>query len=305
VDTRGIVACPSGSGPATLESKELNEEPIRLDKIMLKMIRFRPGDISILGMVLALMLVCANATRGQSQSVETSSDDKAEQILKRAVEAMGGSNYLNVRSVVSQGLFTQFKEGQSGLPAKFTDYIVYPDRERTEFRGEGFRVIQTNVGDRGWIYDGTAKTLKDMTPQQVEDFQFGIRTNIDNLLRGSWRKSGAKLSYVGRREAGLAKRNEVVRLVYPDGFAVEFEFGAKDGLPAKGVYKRKNKEGEEIAEEDRFAQHVNVNGVTAPFIIDHFRGGVQSSRINYESIEFNRSIDDAFFARPANAKAVK
>jgi hypothetical protein len=232
-------------------------------------------------------------------------EEKAEQILKRAVEAMGGSNYLNVRSLVGQGLFTQFKEGQPGLPAKFVDYIVYPDKERTEFRGEGFRVIQTNVGGGGWIYDGMAKTLKDMTTEQVEDFQFGIRISIDNLLRGSWRKEGAKLSYVGRHEAGIGKRNETVRLTYTDGLAAEFEFGAKDGLPAKAIYKRKNKAGEEVMEEDRFAQQISVNGVIAPFIIDHYRAGVQSSRINYESIEFNRPIDDSLFARPANAKAVK
>ena len=232
-------------------------------------------------------------------------DEKAEQILKRAIEAMGGSNYLNVRSVVGQGLFTPFKEKQSGLPLKFVDYIVYPDRERTEFRGQGVRIIQTNAGDTGWVYDGAAKTLKDVTPRQVEDFRLLLKVTFDNLLRGAWRKEGAKLSYVGRREAGLGQRNEAVRLIYPDGLSIDFEFSARAGLPAKVIYKRKNQQGEEIIEEDHLAQHITVDGIIAPFIIDHFRGGEQSSRINYESIEFNRPVDENLFARPANAKAIK
>ena len=247
----------------------------------------------------------SSSNNGAQPQPSPATDEKAEQILKRAIEAIGGSNYLNVRSAVGQGLFTPFKEKQSGLPLKFVDYIVYPDRERTEFRGQGVRIIQTNAGNTGWVYDGAAKTLKDATPQQVEDFRLSLKVTFDNLLRGAWRKEGAKLSYVGRREAGLGQRNEAVRLVYPDGLSIDFEFSARAGLPAKVIYKRKNQKGEEIIEEDRLAQHVTVNGIIVPFIIDHFRGGEQSSRINYESIEFNRPVDENLFARPANAKAIK
>ena len=45
--------------------------------------------------------------------------------------------------------------------------------------------------------------------------------------------------------------------------------------------------------------------VSAPFVIDHFRNGVQTSRINYESIEFNKPLADSLFAKPANIKAIK
>lgn len=257
----------------------------------------------VLCIVLALAFV--NLARGQSEAAKPGSDEKAEQIIQRAIEAIGGSTYLNVRTVLGRGLFTQYKEGQSGLPSTFIDYIVFPDRERTEFKGQAGRIIQTNTGDTGWLYDGAAKSLKDMTKDQVEDFKRAMRASVDSLLRGVWRKEGAKLSYAGRREAGLARRNETVRLTYPDGFIVDFEFGAKDYLPMKILYKRKNADGEELAEEDRLAQHVKITGVIAPFVIDHYSAGAQTSRINYQSIEFNSPIADILFSRPANAKAIK
>ena len=254
---------------------------------------------------IALILASVNAVQGQSEPAKSTTDAKAEQIVQSAIEAMGGSTYLNVNSIIGRGLFTQYKEGQSGIPAAFVDYIIFPDRERTEFKGQEGKIIQTNTGDSGWLYDGAAKSLKDMTKLQVEDFKRGMRSSVDYLLRGFWRKEGAQLSYAGRREAGLAKRNEVVRLTYPDGYTVDFEFGAKDFLPMKILYKRKNADGEEIAEEDRLGQHLKIAGIITPFVIDHYGAGIQTSRINYQSVEFNSPIPDKLFERPANAKAVK
>lgn len=250
----------------------------------------------------------AQADKAATKQTATATDEKvekAEKIIEGAIAVMGGSAYLNVRSSVGRGLFTQFKEGQAGLPSTFVDYIIFPDKERTEFRSSSGRIVQTNTGDTGWIYDSAAKTLKDMSKPQVEDFKLAVRSSIDNLLRGFWRKDGAKLSYVGRREAGLARRNEVVRLTYTDGYTVDFEFGAKDSLPMKILYKRKNADGEETAEEDRLAQHLNIAGVTVPFVIDHYSAGAQTSRINYQSTEFNSAIAETLFARPASVKAVK
>ncbi len=243
----------------------------------------------------------------QNSSTQTpaSPDAKAEQIVERALEALGGASYMNVKTVVGRGYFTPFKNGDSGNPVAFTDYIAYPDRERTEFRSSLGRVIQTNTGTTGWLFDGANKTLKSVTPEMVEDFRRSIRTSVENLLRGYWRSEGARLSYVGRREAGLGRRNETVKLTYPDGFSVEFEIGARDNIPAKVIYTKKNEHGEETIEEDRLAQYIKIGDITVPFIIDHFSAGQQTSRVNYEAVEFNRTLPDSLFARPANVKAVR
>ncbi len=235
---------------------------------------------------------------------------KAEEVVKKAIEAVGGNTYLSVRTVVGRGFFTTFKEGMSQLPARFLDYISFPDKERTEFNSGGIKAIQTNSGETGWLYDGGTKTISDMKPGQIEDFKRAMRTSVENLLHGWWRKQNATLSYIGRREAGLAKRNETVRVTYPDGFWIEYEFGARDFLPAKVIYKRSRQkadsdEMEEITEEDRLAKPITVEGVTAPWVIDHYINGTQTSRINYESIEYNQPLADVLFIKPANVKALK
>src|SRR5215813_2747031 len=259
--------------------------------------------------IFTAILVCATLLFAQNEKSSTP-DDKAEQILGKAIQAVGGNNFLKVQTVTGRGFFTEFKDGSPTVPNKFIDYIAYPDRERTEFTGGGARTIQANVADKGWLFDGAARTLKDQTAQQIDEFRFGMMTSMENVLRGWWKPKGAKLSYAGRREAGLGRRNETVKLTYPDGFWVEYEFAATDGTPAKVLYKRKLKNPDtdevvEVAEEDRLFKHVSVDGVLTPFIIDHFRNGVQTSRINYESVEYNKPLPDTLFAKPANIKAIK
>lgn len=268
------------------------------------------SPVSKLASASLLLVLAAFACAAQTEKPSPNPDEKAEKILQQAIQAMGGDRYLNVKTVIGRGFFTDYKDGVSGIPQRFVDYIVYPDKERTEFSGGGARLIQTNNQDKGWIFDSAAITLKDQTAEQLEDFRLATRTGVENLLRGAWRTQGAKLSYIGRREAGLARRNETVRLTYPDGFWIEYEFAAADGLPAKVLYQTKHKkpdtdEMDEIAEEDRLYKPITIDGVVAAYVVDHFRNGLQTSRINYESVEFNKPIADSLFAKPANIKAIK
>lgn len=163
--------------------------------------------------------------------------------------------------------------------------------------------MQTNFGNAGWVFDGDAQILKDQTDEQIKNFKRGINTSLDNLLRGNWRGKAA-LSYVGRRQAGIGKSNDVVKLTFDDGFTVEFEF-SDDGLPMKSIYKRTNADNEEVTEEDRYAQFIEVSGIKTPFIVDHFSNKMQTSRINYESVEFNKSVPNSIFVKPTSAKDLK
>jgi hypothetical protein len=258
-------------------------------------------------LVLILSLFFAQ-TPAQAESVSV--DEKSQQIIDRAIEALGGKKYLNVQTVIGKGFYTTYRDGVTQIPSRFLDYIYYPDSERTEFTRDGIRTIQTNVGDTGWLFDGAVKKISDQSPAQVEDFKRSMKAGLEYLLRGNWKKDGGKVTYVGRREAGVGKRNEAIRLTDPDGFWIEYEFGARDGLPAKIIYKRMRKDPDsgdmvETTEEDQLLKFIQVDGVTAPWVVDHFVNGKQTSRINYESVQYNQSFPNNLFAKPADVKAIK
>ncbi len=229
---------------------------------------------------------------------------EAEAVIKRAVKNLGGDKYLNVKTQIGRGRFSIIKGGAVVSFQTFVDVIVYPDKERTDFKSGGVKTVQTNVGDTGWVFDGEQELIKIQDKGQLDNFRQGIRTSLDHLLRGKWRGSGT-LSYIGKRPSTLGKRNEVVKLTYDDGLIVEFEFAADDGLPMKSIYKHLNSDNEEITEEDRYAQFLDFGGIRTAFIIDRFTNGAQTSRINYESIDFNKTVPDSIFEKPANPKALK
>jgi len=257
-----------------------------------------------------IFLLILSVLMAQTPAPSTSVDEKSQQIIDRAIETLGGQKYLEVQTVIGKGFYTTFKDGFSQIPARFLDYIAYPDRERTEFTGAGIRTIQTNDGDTGWMFDGSVKKISDQTPAQVADFKQAIRTSLEYLLRGYWKKDGGKINYVGRREAGVGKRNETIRLVFPDDWWIEYEFGARDGVPAKIIYKRERKDPESgemvwMTEEDHLFKFISVDGISAPWVIDHFVNGKQTSRIAYESVQYNQRFADNLFAKPADVKSIK
>jgi hypothetical protein len=86
---------------------------------------------------------------------------------------------------------------------------------------------------------------------------------------------------------------------------IEFEFSTGEAMPQKAVYKQEHEGEDAITEEDRYAQFIEVDGIKTPFIIDRFTGGKQTSRINYESVEFNKPLPDSVFAKPSNVKDAK
>lgn len=127
-----------------------------------------------------------------SQAAPASVDEKSQQIIDHAIGAMGGQKYLTIQTVTGKGFYTTFQDGMSQIPARFLDYLAYPDRERTEFTGAGIRTIQTNAGDTGWVFDGAVKKISDQTPAQIDNFKFAMRTSLENLLRGWWKKKAER-----------------------------------------------------------------------------------------------------------------
>lgn len=252
--------------------------------------------ITLISIILFLFVPAANTF---------SQDEKAEAIIKKAVEKLGGERYMQIKTVVASGNYTLFRGGTADLPSSFIDVMSFPDKERTEFKQSGNKTVQTNAGEKGWIYEASTQTLREQNAGETENFRRSMRTSLDNLLRGAWRGKDATLSYIGRRAATLGKRNDVVKLTYADGFSVEFEFDAGEGLPMKAVFNGKDSDGAETKEEERYAQFVEIQSVYAPLIVDRFVGGKQQSRINYLKIEFNKTIPDSIFAKPADAKSLK
>ena len=80
---------------------------------------------------------------------QAKSDEKAEAVIKKAIEKLGGDKYLQVKSIIGRGRFSVLTENTVASFQSFIDVIVYPDKERTEFKQGGVKTVQTNAGRDG------------------------------------------------------------------------------------------------------------------------------------------------------------
>lgn len=238
---------------------------------------------------------------GQTEADELA---KAKAALDAAIQARGGSAYLNIRTEIGTGQYNRFEKGISTIPVPFVDYIEYPDKERTEFGKKKDKFIQANIGATGWTFDGVNKAIKDQPEEQTKDFVENMRYNLDGLLRGSWRAPEVKVTYIPRKEAWRLQFGEAVKFEFPDGNTLTLYLDFQTHLPF-ALVREHTVNDQPVKEETRFFQWVSRRGVMAPNIIDFYRDGLQVSRINYETLVYNEVLPAGLFDKPSNPKDIK
>jgi hypothetical protein len=239
-----------------------------------------------------------------AQEPDENDPAKATALVRDAVGARGGEAYLNISSTESHGQYTPFDKGVSGNPTPFVDYIVYPNRERTEFGKGDTKFIQCNSETANWVYDASQRMIRDQKEEQVKQFLQGVRYDLDNLLRAASRQTDVKLFYLGRREAWRNTFSEALRVDFNDGGTATVHFDSRSKLPMMVEYKTIGEEGT-MNNEVRYFRWVDFGGIKFPTIQDSYRNGKQTARVGFDTVSFNVSVPDKLFVKPTNIKEVK
>jgi hypothetical protein len=252
------------------------------------------------------LLAAAPALAQRADPKDPANVERGSELIKQAIAARGGERYLQFKTLHASGQYTPFDKGVSTIPMAFLDWIVYPDKERTEF-GKGKRKdrrIQVNTGKTGWVYDGDAETLKDQSEKQVNDFLEGMEYELDHILRVAWKQPGAEVRFFGRQETRPGERADVVELRLKAEQTVYLMLDRYTHLPMSLTYEKT--EGRKVSKREvRFFQYVSYDGVKFPNIVDFFSDGVQESRINYQSVTIDAPVPEELFAKPVSVKAIK
>jgi len=258
------------------------------------------------GVGCAALLLAITARAQRVDPNDPKNVQRGAELIKQAVQARGGERFLNFTNIVSTGMYTPFQKGLSQNPIQFVDWIIYPDKERTDF-GKGKkknRKIQVNVGKTGWVYDGDAETLKDQTDKQIEEHLEGLDFDIERLLRAAAKGAGVEVGFAGREETRPGERADSIAIRFKSDRTAYLLLDSQTHLPMSLSYE-KTEDGGLVKEEIRFNQYVDYDGVKFPNIVDFFRDNVQTVRVNLESIKLNTQISEELFAKPASAKAIK
>src|SRR6266403_328627 len=102
----------------------------------------------------------------------------ANQSIDQMIAALGGAAFLDVNDIHTTGRFFAFTHGDLSSSDIFSDYIKFPDMERTEFGTLNKRSVTINRGKEEWKIVGKREP-ENQGAAAGEEFLKGFKTSLD------------------------------------------------------------------------------------------------------------------------------
>lgn len=239
--------------------------------------------------LLTLLLGFVHTACPQSQS----SRPRSKRVIDQMIQALGGQAFLDVRDIHTSGRFFSFSRGQlSGLDT-FSDYIKFPDMERTEFGHDKNRSVTINQGNRGWKIEGK-NDPEIQSAAEADEFLAGFKTSFDYVLRFVVNAPKTTIQILPAEMIGF-KRVDVIELRDPMKNLIRFYVDRRSRLPVKMDVRRM---GQSEVNEELYANWHEFQGVNTPLFVSRSRDGVKKMEIRAETAEYNSGLPDSLFAPP-------
>jgi len=223
------------------------------------------------------------------------SEAKARELVKLAVEALGGSAYLNVHDATCTGRLGSFDHsGELTGFGKFIDYAEPPDKERQENLPKR-NIISVYNGDKGWDLDRGG--VSEAPQSDVADYKEDVQKDIDNILRHRVHEKGIELRYGGADVVDL-KQAQWIELVDSDDRTIRIAFADNTHLPIRKTVETRNPRTRfKTGEIEYYSNYHPIDGIQTPFQITRERNGIKIFQVFFDTCKYNTSLSDQLFTK--------
>ena len=224
----------------------------------------------------------------------------ARQLLDSMIQALGGSQFLDVKEIQTSGRFFTFKREQVAQSDLFTDHIKFPDMERLELGKEKEKIIQINRGLEGWTVKPPLKAKDDPEVEeqpvaQTQDFLKTFKTSFDYVMRFVVNSPKASVLNAGT-ESVDSRRADVLEVRDADRNLLRIFIDRQTRLPLKMQTRMAN---EATMHEEVYANWHKFNGVMTPLMVVRYKDGARTIEIRATQAAYNPGFADSMFAPPA------
>jgi outer membrane lipoprotein-sorting protein len=259
--------------------------------------------LSVIGALFFLAMIFCGP-RAAAQNADTflpeQSEAKAKEILQSLITALGGANYLNIQESDCEGRIARF--GHSGDLTGYTNFKIYwhfPDKNRIDYYKKGV-IINLYNGDRGWTLDRSG--VSELPPGSVEDFQDGVKRDINNLLRLRLKEPGMTVRYGGQDIVDL-KTVDWVEITDPEQRTFRLAVDRTTHLLVRTqVITEDETRHVRSVETNIYSNFQPMDGARTPLQITSDRDGRRINQIFFSSCKFNPGFPADFFTKAALEK---
>jgi|SRR5690348_1311507 len=260
---------------------------------------------------LSIFILAAAMAAGQSPSgpppAQTASVDqenarKARAAIDRALQALGGQAYLNIKDLSEEGKNFNFHLGRpTGAGTLYWRFSKFPDKERVEFTKQR-DVVDLFVDDKA--YEITFRGVRQPAADDHMSFMVGPtwpdyfrrrRFSLEWILRRWLNQPGIALFYEGQSVAN-GKSVEQVSMMNAQNEAVTLFFDLETHLPLKKSYSwRDPTDKQRNTEEEIYDNYREAQGVMTPFTVTRFYNGDMSGQRFITAVKYNQGLDEGLF----------
>jgi hypothetical protein len=203
-------------------------------------------------------------------------DPKAQQILDRVIEGLGGPAFLKVKRLTTKGRIFSIRNEATSSYAPFESYVEYPDKRRFSY-GKNPPVILINNGDQAWELDRMGQTSQ--LAEQARRWKVSTYYSLENLLRLRIREPGV-LVQMGGVDFLDNVATQSLAMVDAQATEVKLDLNRQTLVPVSVTYRVHDpKTGDWNDYADVYSDYKNVDGVMTPMHIARFIDGERVSEV--------------------------
>jgi len=245
-----------------------------------------------------LLAACAFAQSemappSQSVPVDQANARKAKAVLDQAIQALGGSAYLNLQDITQEGRTYSFYHGRpNSLGIVFWRFYKFPDKDRIELTKKR-DVIYVYNGDKG--YEITYKGTRAEDPKDLTDYLRRQHFALDRVLRKWLLEPGAALFYEGQTVTE-GKTVDQVSVMNAHNEGVTLYLNIDDHLPVKKTFSwRDPTDKQRNLEDEVYDNYRVIQGIPTPYTVTRYYNGDMSNQRFTTSVNYNQGISESQF----------
>jgi outer membrane lipoprotein-sorting protein len=180
-----------------------------------------------------------------------------------------------------------------GMETGVTIYQARPLKFRLEAEIMGLPMIQTYNGSTGWSYF-PAMGVTEPTEMGTDELKGVLnQANMDSPL-WDYKDKGNNVELLGTSDDGS---DNIIKLTTAEGDEITIWITKETSLISK-VITVQMAQGMETEIETELKDYKVVEGIPTAHYMGSKMGGQAISTVTFESIEFNKTLDDALFGKP-------
>ena len=239
----------------------------------------------------------ASQPAGASSTRPVRIEPKAQALLDRALQALGGHAFLNFQTLTTHGRLFSLSDAGEGF-VYFDSQTQFPDKRRLSYglSAKSKPIVIINNGDLGWEIDRMGMVHLDSA--DIRQWGFANRYGLENLLRLRIHEPGTLV-----QAAGVDFVNnlpvDILDIVDARQTQIKLCLAHQTALPVEITYRKWNGEVNDWDDyADDYADFRTFQDISTPMHITHSRNGRRYSEVYRSSAAYGETYPQKIFQDP-------